>query len=110
MMGENFFQRNTLTVNGGNYYLDTTVNKAKQINLGAGNFSEFQESTTTHPRVYNVFLLFAKPTTTQTYDIYVGPGFNPDTDLEMIRANIANKQIKFATRTNYPAEYLVEEL
>jgi len=102
MMGENFFQRNTLTVNGGNYYMDTTVNKAKQINLGAGNFTEFQGSTTTNPRVYNVFLLFAKPTTTQTYDIYVGPNFNKNTDVEMIRANIATKQIKFTRTADLP--------
>ena len=31
MMGESFFQRNTLTVNNGVYYMDTTVSKDKQI-------------------------------------------------------------------------------
>ena len=97
MMGESFFQRNTLTVNNGVYYMDTTVSKDKQINLGAGNFTEFQASTDSKPRVYNVFFLFAKPTTTQTYNIYVGPGFKPADDLKLIRANIAAKKITFTS-------------
>lgn len=103
MMGENFFQRNTLTVNNGVYYMDTTVSKDAQAALGAGNFTEFQPN-----RTYNVFFLFAKPATTQTYSIYVGPGFqnigtqNPD--LKMIRANIATKNITF-TNESWPAQW-----
>jgi hypothetical protein len=92
MMGENFFQRNTLTVNNGNYYIDTTVSKEKQLELQAGNFSEFEVGKT-----YNVFFLFAKPTTQQTYRIFVGPGFNKATDVKLVRANIATKKITFPT-------------
>ncbi|HUX85719.1 MAG TPA: hypothetical protein VMW65_01850, partial [Chloroflexota bacterium] len=95
MMGESFFQRNTLTVDNGVYYVDTTVGKDKQLSLGAGNFTEFQASTAAQPRVYNVFFLFAKPSTAQTYSIYVGPGFNKATDVRLVRADIAAKKITF---------------
>jgi hypothetical protein len=100
MMGESFYQRNTLTVNNGVYYMDTTVTKAKQA--GAANFTEFQASTESQPRTYNVFFLFAKPSTTQTYSIYVGPGFNMATDLKMIRADISAKKITFPTKGPLP--------
>lgn len=104
MMGENFFQRNTLTVNNGVYYMDTTVTKDKQLKLNAGNFTVFEPGKT-----YNVFFLFAKPSTTQTYSIYVGPGFNADvksqdSDLKLVRANINTKQITF-TGGDWPAEW-----
>ena len=55
--------------------MDTTVSKESSLTFSAGNFTEFQASTGSKPRIYNVFFLFAKPTTTQTYSIYVGPGF-----------------------------------
>jgi hypothetical protein len=89
--------------------MDTTVTKAKQLEVHAGNFTEFQGSTTVNPRVYNVFFLFAKPSTTQTYDIYVGPGFNadvtkPDSDLKLVRADIATKKIVF-TNEDWPPEW-----
>ena len=100
MMGESFYQRNTLTVNNGVYYMDTTIPKGKQ--LGAGFVTEFQGSTATQPRTYNVFLLFAKSSTTQTYNIYVGPGFNKETDVKMIRANIAAKKITFTRSDTLP--------
>jgi G8 domain len=103
MMGESFFQRNTLTVNNGGYYLDTTVTKEQQLNLHAANFTEFQASTTANPRIYNVFFLFAKPGMKQSYSIYVGPGFNKATDLKMVRANIAVKKITFTSEPLPPA-------
>lgn len=90
MGGENFYQRNTLTVNHGVYYMDTTVGKEHQQKLGAGNFTVFQKKHT-----YDVFLLFAKPSTTQEYQIYVGPGFDKANDLKVIRAKIVTKRIKF---------------
>ncbi len=103
MMGESFFQRNTLTVNNGVYYMDTTVTKEKQLDLHAGNFTVFQPD-----RTYNVFLLFAKPETRQTYSIYVGPGFHnvdaENPDLKLIRAHIATKKITF-TNEAWPKEW-----
>jgi hypothetical protein len=97
MSGEDFFQRNTLTVNNGVYYMDTTVPKDQQLN--AANPTVFEAGHT-----YNVFFLFAKPSTTQTYSIYVGPGFNKDTDLKLVRADIATKAITF-TSGDFPTAW-----
>lgn len=41
----------------------------------ASNLNVFDPGET-----YCTFLLYAKPSTEQTYDLYVGPGFNPCTD------------------------------
>jgi hypothetical protein len=50
-------------------------------------------------QTYYVFFLYAKPTTTQTYKIYVGPGFDPDTDVKMVRADIFHsKQLSFTSQ------------
>jgi cell migration-inducing and hyaluronan-binding protein len=95
-------------VNNGVYYMDTTVPKDKQISLGAGNFTEFQASTSSQPRTYNMFFLFAKPTTTQTYKIYVGPGFDKDTDVKLIRADISVKKITFTSNDTLPATWSKE--
>lgn len=105
MMGKSFFQRNTLTVNNGVYYMDTTVAKEKQRNLGAGNITKFQASTPSKPRVYNVFSLFAKPSTTQTYSIYVGPGFDKVNDVKLVRADIAAKKITFTRSDTLPGTW-----
>lgn len=37
---------------------------------------------------YNVFFLYAKPQTRQTYQIYVGPGLDVKNDVKMVRADI----------------------
>jgi cell migration-inducing and hyaluronan-binding protein len=106
MMGEKFYQRNTLTVNNGVYYMDTTVSKDTQVSdLHAANFTVFQASQPSQPRTYNVFFLFAKPSTTQTYSIYVGPGFNKDTDVKLVRANITVKEITFDTSDTLPSTW-----
>jgi hypothetical protein len=81
--------------------MDTTVPKSQQLN--AGDPTEFQPLHT-----YNVFFLFAKPSTTQTYSFYVGPGFDMNTDLKLVRANIAVKQITFDSsdfKTGWPAAW-----
>ncbi len=79
MAGMSLYQRSVLTVNNGSYYIDTTVSKDHQQNTwdleprnkGPGrNVSVFQGT-----KSYLVFLLFAKPTTKQTYQIYGGTGF-----------------------------------
>jgi hypothetical protein len=56
-------------------------------------------------QIYYVFFLYAKakPATRQTYQIYVGPGFNPDKDLMMARADIFHtSQLKLTTE-DFPA-------
>ena len=75
LMGQATFQRSSLTVNNGRYYVDTSPSLAAQkaVNPPQNNiklFNVFRKGGK-----YYVFLLFAKATTKQTYDIYVGTGF-----------------------------------
>jgi hypothetical protein len=77
MAGVDGWQRSVLTANNGNYYIDTTVSGSTQVNAGAQNI--FAKGQT-----YYVFFLFAKNdgktrVSKQTYQIYVGPGFDKST-------------------------------
>jgi hypothetical protein len=76
MAGQTDCQRSTLTVNRGTYYIDTGSSLGTQqawpyqplpasVNVFTGTYT------------YYLFLLYAKPTTTQTYQLYVGSDFNP---------------------------------
>jgi hypothetical protein len=77
MMGQDTFQRSGLTVNHGSYYIDTTVSKTTQ-----GKGAKFQppckKDTCFSPNAftggekYDLFFLYAKKTTAQTYTMYVG--------------------------------------
>ena len=67
-------QRSTLTVNHGSYYMDTGSSLATQQ---AWDFSPISYNVFTGGYTYYTFLLFAKPTTAQTYSLYVGSDFNP---------------------------------
>ncbi|MGO9517967.1 MAG: hypothetical protein ACLPND_13050 [Candidatus Korobacteraceae bacterium] len=67
MSGQGTGQRSALTLDHGLYYLDTTVSADKQFQ---------QRSLFAAKARYGFFLLYAQPTTTQTYKVYVGSGFN----------------------------------
>jgi hypothetical protein len=69
MMGQNTFQRSALTANNGSYYIDTTVSEAKQVAQGAKSINTFVGGQN-----YDLFFLYAKETTKQTYEMYVGTG------------------------------------
>ncbi|MFZ0680711.1 G8 domain-containing protein [Candidatus Binatus sp.] len=76
LMGQATFQRSSLTVNNGRYYIDTSASLAAQqaVNPPKNNiklYNVFRKGGS-----YYTFLLFAKTTTKQTYDIYVGTGFD----------------------------------
>jgi cell migration-inducing and hyaluronan-binding protein len=89
MAGANIYQRNTLTINHGVYYLETTVPldaqepggenfSDKNNDLGTHNVNVFERPGTGSDGIningaYYVFFLYAKNSTTQTYQIYVGP-------------------------------------
>jgi hypothetical protein len=98
MAGQSTAQRSTLTVNHGRYYLDTTVSAADQSAV-ASNLNVFDPGQT-----YYTFLLYAKPSTEQTYDLYVGPGFNPSTDVFAARADISGSPTQF-TPDQWPATW-----
>ncbi len=92
MMGQATGQRSTLAVNNNSYYVDTTVSADDQRKVvGArGNLNVFEAGKT-----YYLFLLFAKPTTVQTYQLYVGPTFNVNTDVSLVRVDISSSPLKF---------------
>jgi cell migration-inducing and hyaluronan-binding protein len=76
MMGQNNFQRSALTVNHGKYYINTTVSKNSQT----GATPPFQSfNVFDGGGVYDLFFLFSKPDTQQTYQLFVGKNL-PDTD------------------------------
>jgi hypothetical protein len=88
---QNIYQRNNLTVNNGAYYID----KAAQAASGTSSQPISNYSVFTGGQTYHVFFLFAKPDTVQTYQIYVGPGFEPAADLSLDRVGINTAPLKF---------------
>jgi len=87
MMGQKTGQRSSLTVDHARYYIDTTVSKARQDMWPTGRSGQHPWSVFNPGTTYNVFLLFGKPTTAQTYDIFVGTTFKPDQMLKKIRVD-----------------------
>jgi hypothetical protein len=69
MMGQNTFQRSGLTVNHGVYYIDTTVSERTQKKADAKSINVF-----TAGDKYDVFFLYAKKSTSQIYQLFVGTG------------------------------------
>ena len=76
MAGTTTATRETMTVNGGEYYIDTTVPREMQVKEdlnfegGTAFFNVFEPKET-----YTVFFLYLKGETHQTYQIYVGTDF-----------------------------------
>ncbi|HEY3912313.1 MAG TPA: hypothetical protein VGM07_20865 [Stellaceae bacterium] len=103
MSGTALGTRETLTINNGTYYLDTTVPKAiqttEQYNTSAGGQSKdtfvnvFQPDTKIDDRTfvgtYNVFFVYAKPSTRQTYQIYLGKEATA-ADIKAIQVSLTN--------------------
>ncbi|HUO04919.1 MAG TPA: hypothetical protein VMU16_06950 [Candidatus Binataceae bacterium] len=77
MMAQDTWQRSNLTVNHSNYYIDTTKNNWQQY---LENFTPEQTARSVNifrsNNTYYVFFVFAKGSTEQTYQLYVGPGFS----------------------------------
>jgi len=97
MSGQSTYQRSSLTANHGTYYLDTTVTRTVQWTGEAFSPVKPCDDPTVGPndpcarrsvnvfqggQTYYVFFLFAKRATKQTYQIYVGPGFNLASDFK----------------------------
>jgi hypothetical protein len=90
MAAANICQRETMTVNHGLYYVDLTASAATQGNWPPLPGLPPNKNIFLGGKTYDFFLLFAKPTTQQTYQMYVGPGLNPTTDINLIRVDISN--------------------
>jgi cell migration-inducing and hyaluronan-binding protein len=91
MSGEALSQRETLTINNGMYYVDTTVRRNTQENEdytntvkgAARSRNVFKDGQT-----YYMFFAYAKTSTVQTYQIYVGQDFDIATGFKTGRMNI----------------------
>ncbi|MFN8603017.1 MAG: hypothetical protein U0842_21325 [Candidatus Binatia bacterium] len=97
MMGQNTFQRSGLTANHGVYYIDTTVSAATQEAQGAKSINTFVGG-----QKYDLFFLYAKKTTQQTYEMYVGPGKSRDygtTNVKFGYMNIDTAKYRFGAAT-----------
>ncbi len=113
LLGQNVGQRSSLTVNQGTYYIDTTtgVQKAKTYCAGIKGVGGDCAYTAFKPRsTYYLFQIYAKPTTKQTYQIYVGKGStaydptDPNT-VWMVQGDIGKKPIPF-TKQSLPTGWI----
>jgi hypothetical protein len=96
MGGQNMYQRETLTVNNGLYYVDTSISKDTQNTENYTKMSQTRDVNAFAPgQTYYMFFLYAKPTTAQTYQIYVGDGFDTAT-VKPVRGSLATAPIKFS--------------
>jgi hypothetical protein len=95
MAGQGSGQRSNLTVNHGSYYIDTTVDEDTQRVTG-DDISVFQTG-----RTYYVFFVFAKPTTHQTYQMYVGadPNYAVTKKVSFVQGAIPGTAIEFMPGT-----------
>ena len=103
MAGQNMYQRHTLTLNGGTYYLDTSVPLNTQQNepfttkTGAARDVNVFEGGQT----YYVFFVYANPAPSRLIEFYVGDKFDTST-IKPMRGNLANAPIKFGVGGNSP--------
>ncbi|WP_245269988.1 G8 domain-containing protein [Nitrobacter hamburgensis] len=96
MGGQNMYQRETLTVNNGLYYVDTSISKDTQNKENYTKMPQTRDVNVFAPgQTYYMFFLYAKPTTAQTYQIYVGDGFDTAT-VKPVRGSLATAPIKFS--------------
>jgi hypothetical protein len=103
MAAMNLCQRESLTVNHGHYYVDLTVSETTQKKA-----DWFLPTSTTpalnvfeYGKTYDFFHVFAKPETVQTYQFYVGPGFDISKNLKRIRMDISAGVFQVLSRTDY---------
>ena len=104
MAGMNICQRQTMTVNHGLYYVDLTASPKTQNAWPGQPGTPPTKNIFVGGKKYNFFLIYANKDTKQTYKMYVGKGFKPETDLELIRVDIANAPLKFRSPMPYPDE------
>ena len=94
LSGGGLWQRSGLTANGGKYYIDTTRTLEQQLNSDAIPSTYPKDAANRSVNVfqkgqkYYSFFLFARPKTIQTYQFWVGKGFNPEKDIEAVRMEL----------------------
>jgi cell migration-inducing and hyaluronan-binding protein len=128
MGGQATYQRSTLTANHGTYYIDTTV--PRDIQYGSAQTPagepftdivpcEFNSKGPCQPRsvnafqggqTYTVYFLYAKSgdhATQQTYQVYVGDGFNPGTDVHAVKVGLNTEPVTHVENEDWPVGWQV---
>jgi cell migration-inducing and hyaluronan-binding protein len=114
MAGVNAWQRSIMTVNNGKFYIDTTRSKKTQqtsVALGkpdvatqpyiecserkAGDCEPRSINVFEAGKTYLVFFVFAKNTTKQIYQMYVGTGFNPKDKQQFNGIKVTDTNIRY---------------
>jgi hypothetical protein len=104
MAGMDLAVRETLTINNGTYYLDTTVPyKMQDEEKFFQNFRNRSYNTFAVGETYYVFFVYAKKTTKQTYQIYLGEKKGTDYDIKAVQVKIpgAIKPEKYTGSSNF---------
>ncbi len=102
MSVSNFCQRETMTVNHGLFLFDLTAKSTTQNNFYASYPPPSPPSRPVNKNIfvtgktYDFFLVFAKASTQQTYQMYVGDNFNEKSGVKLIRADLATAPLKIA--------------
>jgi hypothetical protein len=90
LAGQSTYQRSAMTLNNGLYYLETRLSKKRQETDPALPSSPLRSvNTFMIGQQYHVFLVYAKDSTKQTYQMYVGDDFKQATDLKGTRVDIS---------------------
>jgi cell migration-inducing and hyaluronan-binding protein len=119
MAGANISQRNSLTINNGKYYIDTTVSADTQRGDKYAKDPPVALNVFAKDKQYHVFFVYAKQTTKQTYQIYVGEGFDKTRDFELTNVNVETLNFSFLPKkadtnwaqvTNYEKGVLTVEI
>jgi cell migration-inducing and hyaluronan-binding protein len=107
MAGENIATRETLTINNGTYYIDTAVPLTMQTSEtynaqnGGGSTNSFF-NVFVPGQTYTVFFAYAKNTTRQTYQIYLGTSATAD-NIKPVRVTLDTTDFAPTVVTPTPA-------
>ena len=107
MAGQNMYQRHTLTINNGSYYIDTSVPLGDQQTEAFTRRTPRDVNVFEPDQTYYVFFLYAKPTTKQVYQIYVGDGFDTKS-IQAQRGSIGTAPVMFTADTKTSPWFTVD--
>ena len=98
MMGQSTGQRSTMTVNHGNYYIDTTLSSNDQPVPNKNVFLAKQP--------YYIYLLYATPQTKQTYSMYIGKVTTEEATAAVVPGMVDITTAKYVFKSNQAGNWI----
>jgi hypothetical protein len=96
MAGFNFGQRESLVINNGLYYVDTTVSLETQQQEAFYDAQQPRQLNVFEPgKTYYMFFVYAKESTVQTFQIYVGSSFLASS-VQPQKVDISTSDLRFS--------------